>query len=211
VSPVYKLSASSIKGRTNYGSMLAGNTPYVPNDFESIATASGTGSSGTITFSNIPGTYRHLQIRYLGQTTRGTYAQDALGLRLNGDSGSTYSRHLYRLNEVSTTGTVKIEQGNQAEINFDYGTLGAAGGSANFWAVGVIDILDYKDTNKHKTVKMIAGTDSNGTVGGVYSVVGMYEGTWRNTNAITSIDFITPATGANFVSGTKFYLYGIRG
>jgi hypothetical protein len=33
MTPVYKLSASSIKGRTNYGSMLAGNTAYVPKEF----------------------------------------------------------------------------------------------------------------------------------------------------------------------------------
>lgn len=33
MTPVYKLSASSIKGRTNYGSMLAGNTAYVPKEY----------------------------------------------------------------------------------------------------------------------------------------------------------------------------------
>jgi hypothetical protein len=46
VTPVYKLSASSITGRTNYGSMLAGNPAYdfLP-DFESIATVT-VGSGG---------------------------------------------------------------------------------------------------------------------------------------------------------------------
>jgi hypothetical protein len=46
VTPVYKLSASSITGRTNYGSMLAGNPAYeLPADFESIATVT-VGSGG---------------------------------------------------------------------------------------------------------------------------------------------------------------------
>jgi hypothetical protein len=33
--------------------------------YESIASATGTGSSATITFSSIPSTYQHLQILYL--------------------------------------------------------------------------------------------------------------------------------------------------
>ena len=37
-------------------------TPEVASSFESIATATGTGSSGVITFSSIPSTYKHLQI-----------------------------------------------------------------------------------------------------------------------------------------------------
>jgi hypothetical protein len=50
VTPVYKLSASSVTGRTNYGSMLAGNPAYVPTDFESIATVSvGSGRSNNVT------------------------------------------------------------------------------------------------------------------------------------------------------------------
>jgi hypothetical protein len=46
VTPVYKLSASSITGRTNYGSMLAGNPVFVDIDFESIATVT-VGSGGS--------------------------------------------------------------------------------------------------------------------------------------------------------------------
>jgi hypothetical protein len=46
VTPVYKLSASSVTGRTNYGSMLAGNPAFeLPGDFESIATVTVGGTS----------------------------------------------------------------------------------------------------------------------------------------------------------------------
>jgi hypothetical protein len=56
VTPVYKLSASSVTGRTNYGSMLAGNPAFaIPTDFESIATVTvGGGGAATVTFSSIP-------------------------------------------------------------------------------------------------------------------------------------------------------------
>jgi hypothetical protein len=64
VTPVYKLSASSVTGRTNYGSMLAGNPVFVDTDFESIATVTvGGGGAATVEFTSIPGTYQHLQIR----------------------------------------------------------------------------------------------------------------------------------------------------
>jgi hypothetical protein len=50
VTPVYKLSASSVTGRTNYGSMLAGNPAFVDTDFESIATVT-VGSGGAAMWS----------------------------------------------------------------------------------------------------------------------------------------------------------------
>ena len=64
----------TVQGTTNYGITSAVSsasnslTPVTPSSFESIATVSGTGSSGTITFSSIPATYKHLQIRYIGKT-----------------------------------------------------------------------------------------------------------------------------------------------
>jgi hypothetical protein len=65
VTPVYKLSASSVTGRTNYGSMLAGNPAFeLPTgDFESIATVTvGGGGAAMWSFTSIPATYKHLQL-----------------------------------------------------------------------------------------------------------------------------------------------------
>jgi hypothetical protein len=60
VTPVYKLSASSVTGRTNYGSMLAGNPAFeLPGDFESIATVSvGGGGAAYVEFTSIPALIR---------------------------------------------------------------------------------------------------------------------------------------------------------
>ena len=46
MAPVYKLSASSIKGRTNYGSMLAGNNAYAPSVSVDILVVGGGGTGG---------------------------------------------------------------------------------------------------------------------------------------------------------------------
>jgi hypothetical protein len=74
VTPVYKLSASSVTGRTNYGSMLAGNPAFeFPTDFESIATVTvGGGGASSISFTSIPATYKHLQLEIYGKNNRGT-------------------------------------------------------------------------------------------------------------------------------------------
>jgi hypothetical protein len=203
---------SSFTNLTKYNDFLAGNTAYSPAAYESIATVTvGSGGASTIDFTSIPSTYQHLQIRYIGKTSRGTYANDALGMRMNSDGGNNYSFHILRANEISSSGFVVQGFGTQDKINFDYGSMGASGGGNVFFAAGVIDILDYKNTNKYKTVRCLYGIDTNGTVGGVYSIVGFASGSWQNTNAITSIELNTPATGAPFTQYSKFGLFGIKG
>ena len=61
---VTKISNSGIKtGVLKYDSMLAGNAAYDPAATWLIQRVNGTGSSTAITFSSIPQTYQHLQIR----------------------------------------------------------------------------------------------------------------------------------------------------
>ena len=89
---ITRLKLSTIEqGLPKYRSMLAGNSAYVPPSYESIASATGTGSSGTITFSSIPGTYQHLQIRINSRNDSTDGATTTM--RFNGDTGSNYARH----------------------------------------------------------------------------------------------------------------------
>jgi hypothetical protein len=203
---------SSFTNLTKYNDFLAGNTAYSPAAYESIATVTvGSGGASSINFTSIPSTYQHLQIRYIGQTSRGTYANDALGMRMNSDGGNNYSFHIMRTSETSNSATVVQGFGTQDKINFDYGSIGASGGGGVYFGAGVIDILDYKNTNKYKTVRCLYGVDNNGTVSGVYPITGIASGAWLNTNAITSIELNTPATGASFTQYSKFGLFGIKG
>ena len=62
-------------------------TLAVPTSFDSIATVSvGSGGSNTISFTSIPGTYKHLQIRGI---VRSSYpsVQPSLALQINGGWG----------------------------------------------------------------------------------------------------------------------------
>jgi hypothetical protein len=79
-----------------------------------------------------------------------------------------------------------------------------AAGYTNMFGAGVIDILDYADTNKYKTCRLLGGQDLNGG-GRVYSM----SSNWQKTAAITQID-LSFETG-NCMQYSSFALYGIKG
>ena len=63
------MSISSVKTGAIGDSLLAGNAAYNPSSFESIATVT-LGSSGAVTFSSIPSTYKALQLRFMAKAIR---------------------------------------------------------------------------------------------------------------------------------------------
>jgi hypothetical protein len=173
----------------------------VTGSYESIATVDvGSGGEATITFSSIPSTFKHLQIRCLMRNTDADPGQSALFMRFNSDTASNYSWHRLFGNGASgasgaSTSTTSMLAG-----------IGARAGSlASTFGVTVIDVLDYVDTNKYTTIRGLTGHDTNG---GGYA--GLHSGNWRNTDAVTTIDLITDAT-KSFVQYSSFALYGIKG
>ena len=194
---VYKLSANSVKnGRTNYGSMLAGNTAYtIPGDYQSIATVTvGAGSVSTVSFTSIPSTYSHLQIRYFAKSTPGNDYD--VWCRFNSDTGSNYSGHRF-YGDGSSFGTSAPV--NDTKIEF----FGRTSNGTSVFSTNIVDILDYSNTNKYKTTRALYGWDNNSSGFIMFS-----SGNWRSTNAISSIDILM-ATG-NFAQYSHFALYGIK-
>jgi hypothetical protein len=178
----------------NIASML-GAGGGVATDYESIATINGNGSTATITFSSIPSTYSHLQVRVMARVAAGG---EDLSVRFNGDTGANYSRH-----RLTGSGTAAAAAGN-ASVN-QITTLGSAGmpTTANIYAVTIIDVLDYANTNKYKTARMLSGQDSNGSGG-----VDFTSGAWFNTAAVSSLTIY--ANASNFPTAASFALYGIK-
>jgi hypothetical protein len=188
----------TVNGTTNYGvasaSSAASNsvTPASPSSYESIATATGTGSSGTITFSSIPSTYKSLQIRLKVDASSGGQA-----IRFNSDTGNNYARHYMGGNGSS------VFAGGTASTNL----MSVGDDSATSYpSVIIIDIHDYASTTKNKTIRAIFGHDRNGA-GSVY----LYSGVWLNTSAITSLSLGQANFGGIFGTGTVASLYGIKG
>ncbi len=164
--------------------------------YESIASASGTGSSGTITFSSIPSTYKHLEIR---QISRVSVVASDCNLRFNSDTGSNYSWH--RLMGNGSAASVA------AGVSNTYIELPATSYSSllsNVYGTSVTSILDYADTNKFKTVRSLGGFEDNSS-----GLVLFCSGNWRSTSAVTSISLITGS--GSWTTDTRFALYGIKG
>ncbi len=195
MSPILGIYASSI-------------TPYInSSSYESIQTITVSSAQSSVSFTSIPSTYKHLQIRYTGLTSRGTYGSDGMLLRFNGDTGTNYSWHATRGRGSGTP--YGGGGGGESSMYFDWG-FGTT--VTNYPASGIIDILDYANTNKAKTLRGITGLDINGSVAGYAGAVTQISGGWfySGNPAITSITF-TSANSANIETYSKFALYGIKG
>ena len=179
--------------------ILASSRPAAAGDYESIATVTvGSGGSSSITFSSIPSTYAHLQIRYLARTNRADIT-DSIDMNFNSDTGNNYSWHYLRGN-----GSIASAGAGTSTNDILIGTTVASTGGSNMFGAGVIDILDYSNTNKNTTARASTGEDRNGA-GFFY----FFSGLWMNTNAITSI-VLAPTNGTSFTQYSHFALYGIK-
>ena len=175
------------------------------NSYESISTVTvGSGGQASVTFSSIPSTYKHLQIRAIMRDQRATFGNSGQLFRFNSDTGSNYSWHNLQGDGSSASARNAI---NQASMSGN--TSAASGAPTNDFGAMVVDILDYADTNKYKTIRMLSGVDVNGTVASFGGVIELMSGSWRNTAAITSVT-ILPSV-ANIVQYSSFALYGIKG
>ena len=191
--PIIGIIASAITGH------LA--PPIVPAQFESIATTTvGSGGSATITFSSIPSTFKHLQVRVALNTT--TAQAEFIKLWYNNDTTTTnYANHVLYSNG-STAGTFTSTSASSRAYHVY--TVSNGWNQPN---VAIIDLLDYTNTNKYRTTKILYGSDDNG---GSRCEVGLSSGLYMSTTAINRIDFQL-SSGSNFPQYSSFALYGIKG
>ena len=159
-------------------------------DYDSIQTYTLSSAQSAITFSSISSSYKHLQLR--GMTKNTTTTEDAV-LSLNGNA---ITRRHYLYGNGTVAGAGSDATGN--------GVISASSATASAFSVFVMDILDYADTNKNKTVRALQGSDFNGS--GVVAFNSWLYST--NTNAITSITLTS--SGTNFAQYSSFALYGIK-
>ena len=180
---------------------ISGNLWAPGKDFDSIATVTLGTSASSITFSSIPQTYTHLQIRGILRSDRAGQTQDTLKYQFNGDTSSTTATvHTIRGDGASVTAA---GAGNYFIYISEY--IPAASVAASIFAGNVTDILDYKNTNKYKTVRTLNGEDKNGSGNMSFS-----SNAWINTAAITSITVLSD-TGSNISQYSSLALYGIKG
>jgi hypothetical protein len=195
--------SSVAQGPSTSKSLLAGNPVILSGSYESIATVDvGTNSPTSITFTSIPSTYTHLQIRGIVRDSRASTWIDTLWMYCNADTtGSNYYSHI-----LYGTGSAAGSDANAGVNSYGMpiGVTGATNVTTSF-APFVIDILDYANTNKNKTVRSLHGIDDN-----TNGQMRLRSGLWTSTSAISSLTFQGGDAGVFFQQYSSFALYGIK-
>lgn len=183
--PILGILASSITGGlvTDAGAMFPIRSYVVPS-----------GGVASVTFSSIPSTYSHLQIRMLTQLSGGNGEID---LQFNSDTGSNYSYHRIYGNGSSAVA--------EAGVSTTQATVGYYSSATSVFNGAVVDILDYANTNKYKTIRSLNGMDTNG--GGL---VLFDSSSWRSTSAISSITVFSKDGSRPLAQYSSFALFGVK-
>ena len=182
--------------------IIASSTLAAAGDFESIATVSvGGGGAANVEFTSIPATYTHLQIRGLGRSS-GSGSVDFAKMQFNNDTTSNYATHY-----LYGTGASALATAFSSSAYIYQDLYAGAAANASVFSGFVIDILDYRNTNKNKTIRMLSGWDNNGVSNN--GNIALQSGLWFKTpEAITSLK-LTMNNGS-FVQYSHFALYGIK-
>jgi hypothetical protein len=173
--------------------------------YQSIATVTITSPTtgnqvNTISFTSIPSTFKHLQIRGIYRDTWTASGTGEFYVFPNSDTSTSYSDHWMQGNGSTVSASALTSRSDGMFLG-----QGVRGGSlGNTFGVFVIDILDYAETNKYKTARALSGADINGS-----GTVLLQSALWQKTTAISSLNII--ANGYGFAQYSQFALYGIRG
>lgn len=151
-------------------------------------------SAASVTFSAIPSTYTDLVLRCSVRSDAAS-AQEVIYINPNTLTTNQTSRVLEGngANGVGSSATSRIE------------TRGVgANATANTFSSSETYIPNYASASVHPVSSFGVG-ENNNTV----AVMNVVASLWNSATAISSIS-ITRAIGSNFVSGSSFYLYGIK-
>jgi hypothetical protein len=172
----------------------AKGTFTVPGDYVSIASTVGDDSS-FVGFSNIPQTYKHLQLRVSATSTGGSIG-NALIMRVNDSSSANYSGH-----KMWGTGGSNTQQGFDAGTSWNL--TGSQSARGTLYPYGLIfDFPNYSNTSNYKSVHAMGG-GINTTNGEVV----IFSGLFHSTLAITALSLLN----VNYTANATFSLYGIAG
>lgn len=145
-----------------------------------------------INFTNIPSTYSHLQLRMFANASA---TQDCV-IQFNGNTSNIYDIHF-----LVGTGSSVVSGASLNRSSIGWKTITS---TANIFSAGIMDILDYANTNKNKTTRALSGEDTNGD-----GAIVLHSGLWRSTSAISSMRIFL-FSGGNFTTNTQFALYAVK-
>jgi hypothetical protein len=170
-------------------------------DYELISTQVLSSNTPSVTFSGLntaAAAFKHLQLRVVVRSSNGA-ASDSLGLRFNSDTGSNYAEHVLYGN-----GSNVLSGSGASQTLMSAATITGNSAAANIFGGGVIDILDFSQTTKKKTVRSLSGNQAQ-------PFVQLRSGLWNSSAAVTSINLFSANGATNLLTGSRFSLYGLKG
>jgi len=120
-------------------------------------------------------------------------------IKFNGDTGSNYTYHF-----IYGNGSSVVSQASTSRQLTWAGTSAGNNAGTNVFSASVIDILDPFETTKYTTTRVFSGLTSP------TNIVFLNSGVWMNTAALTSIELSPQVSSNNWVSGSRFSLYGLK-
>lgn len=158
------------------------------------------GSAASVTFSSIPSTYTDLVLRI---SARSDFANNYvnIGLKINNDATAIYSYTYIRGDGSSAASSFNFD--TTPELDIPYSGVGSSN-TANTFSNQEIYIPNYNSTIA-KQFSSFSEVENNAATGYNTAHAILY----RGTSAITRLD-LNAGTSSNFVSGSSFYLYGIK-
>ena len=153
-----------------------------------IATQTLGSAAASVTFSSIPQGYTDLVV--VCNSKNNTGSNYYLIAEFNSDTGANYSSTRLQ-GDGSAAASTRYTSASDAKIGYTYTTD---------FTLGIFQIQNYSNSTTYKTCL----SRSNNASEIVMAIVS----TWRNTNAITSINLRMEAS-AQIVAGSTFSIYGI--
>lgn len=159
-------------------------------------------SAASVTFSNIPQSFRHLLLLMYGDSDRTANDFSNVMCQFNGDTGNNYH---YNTLHALTTGLAYTN--NDVQSNIFLGNFAAALSDAD--AVGFIQtIIPFYSLENFRKILQSQGYISSRSATATANVEDIISGTWKNTDAITSM-LIGLRSTDNILANSRFSLYGI--
>lgn len=166
------------------------------NTYTLIASNTLGASAASVTFSAIPATFTDLVLRISARASGNT---GALIMRFNGAS-TNYSETYLQGNGSSAS---SARESSATELK-QYSGVVRSTYTADTFSSAEIYIPSYT-ANQNKPSATFATTENNNAT----SFINAFANLWSDTSTINSIAF-TLGGGFDFVSGSSFFLYGIK-
>jgi hypothetical protein len=171
------------------------------NTFTLISETVLSSSQATITFSSITSTYTDLVVRASVRCNGTGFpdTNDNLRFWFNNSLTNIYS-NTYLEGTGSTTGS------NTNSLSFIKGNYSANGSTSTSNTFSNIELyIPSYTVSQNKPLSLMTAQENNTTAAYIVATAGLF----RSTTAISRID-IDSQNGNSFVSGSSFYLYGIK-